>query len=60
MISNGEWHYHTVKKLSALIRGITSKHDSDCYCLNCLYSFATKSKFESHKKIYIIKISVIL
>ena len=49
---NGEgWHYTAVKKLPALLRGMTSKHHSDFYCLNCLHSFATKSKRESHKKV---------
>ena len=38
------WHYLTVKKLSALLRGITSKHNSDFYCLNCLHSFRTENK----------------
>ena len=38
------------KKLSALLRGITSTHD-DFYCLNCLHSFATEKKLESHKKL---------
>ena len=37
------------KKLSALIRGITSKHHGDFYCLNCFHFFATKNKSESHK-----------
>ena len=32
------------KKLSALIRGVTSKHHGDFYCLNCLYSFLTEKK----------------
>ena len=32
-------HYLEVKKLSALLRGITSKHHSDFYCVNCLQSF---------------------
>ena len=51
MISNGEgqWHYLAVKKLSALLRGITSKHHGDFYCLNCFHSFATEKKLESHK-----------
>ena len=40
------------KKLSALLRGITSKHYSDFYCLICLHSFRTKIKLESHKKLY--------
>ena len=34
MITNGKkWHYLAVKKLSALLREITSKHDGDFYCL---------------------------
>ena len=37
MIPNGEgWHYIAVKKLPALLRGITSKHQGDFYCLNRL------------------------
>ena len=52
MIPNGEgWHYLAVKKLSALLRGITSKHHGDFYCLNCLHLFATENKRESHKKV---------
>ena len=39
------------KKLSALLRGITSKHHSDFYCLNCIHSFAAENKYESHKKV---------
>ena len=38
------------KKLSALLRGITSKNCGDFYCLNCLHSFRTKNKLESHKR----------
>ena len=45
MSSNGDkFHYLAVKKLSALLRGITSKYHGDFYCLNCLYSFATEKK----------------
>ena len=52
MISNGEnWHYLTVKNLSRLLRGITSNHDGDFYCLNCFHSYRTKNKLEVHKKI---------
>ena len=51
-IPNGKgWHYLTVKKLSALLRGVTSKHDGGFYCLNCFYSFRTKSKLQSYKKV---------
>ena len=50
-----KWHYLAVEKLSALLRGITSKH-GDFYCLNCLHSFATEKKFKSYKKYVKIKI----
>ena len=60
MILNGEdWHYFAVKRLSALLRGIASKHYGD-FCLNCLHSFATENKLESQKKYVKIKMLVIL
>ena len=49
--SEGRWHYLAVKRLSALFRGITSKHYGGFYCLNCFHSFITKNKLESHKKV---------
>ena len=52
MISNGEnWHYLAVKNLSRLLRGITSNHDGDYYCLNCFHSYRTENKLNAHKKI---------
>ena len=33
------------------MRGVTSKHDGDFYCLDCLHSFKAKNKLESHKKV---------
>ena len=54
MILNGEkrkWHYLAVKKLFALLRGITSKYYGNFYCLNCFHSFATENKLQSHKKV---------
>ena len=52
-ITNGEkWHYLTVKNLPGLLRGITSTHKEDFYCLNCFDSYRTKNKLESHKKIF--------
>ena len=52
MIPNGKrWDYLAVKKLSALLIGITSKHYGDFYCLNCLHSLTTKNKLELHKKL---------
>ena len=32
------------KKLSALLKGLSSKHDGDFYCLNCPLSFRTKKQ----------------
>ena len=52
MIPNEEgWHCLAVKKLLVLLSGITSKHHGNFYCLNCLHSFATKNKLESHKNV---------
>ena len=52
IISNGQkqWYSLAAKKISALLRGITSKNNSDFYCLNCLHSFRTKNKLELHKR----------
>ena len=48
MIPNREgWHYFPVKKVSALLRGVMLKHIGD-FCLNCIHSFRTKNKAESH------------
>ena len=45
MITDGEkWHYLAAKKLSALLKGVTSKHDGDFYCLNYFHSYSTKDK----------------
>ena len=54
MIPNEEkegWHYLAIKKLSALLHGIASKHKGDFYCLNCLRSFRTGNKLKSHEKV---------
>ena len=58
MITDGEkWHYLTVKKLPGLIRGTTSTHKEDFYCLNCFRSYRTRNKLEVHKKY--VKIMII-
>ena len=52
MISNDQnWHYLVVKNLPGLLRGITSTHKEDFYCLNCFHSYRTENKLEAHKKI---------
>ena len=38
-----------MKKLLSLLRGIISKYHGGFYCLNCLQSFATAKKLESHQ-----------
>ena len=61
MISNGKnWHYLAVKNLSGLLRGISSNHNSDYYCLNCFQSYRTENKLNVHKKYVKITIIVIL
>ena len=55
MIPNEEkqgWHYLAVKKLSTVLKGITSKHHWVFYCLNCLHSFRTENKSKYHEKMY--------
>ena len=52
MITDGEkGHCLVVKHLSGLLRGVTSNHHGDFYCLNCFHSYSTKNKLEAHKKI---------
>ena len=46
-----KWHYLAVKSLSALLRGITSNHVGDFYCLNCFDSYNTKEKLKKHEKV---------
>ena len=51
MITDGEkWHYLTVKNLPGLLRGITSTHKEDFYCLNYFRSYRTLNKLKVHKK----------
>ena len=53
MISDGQkWHYLVVKNLSRLLRGITSNHKEDFYCLNCFHSYRTENKLGAQKKIW--------
>ena len=52
MISNGErWHYLALKKLSALLKGLTSKHDGDYCCLNYLKFWNKKQTWITQKSI---------
>ena len=53
MITDGtsNWHYLAVKSISGLLRGITSNHNGDFYCLNCFHSYTTERKLRKHEKI---------
>ena len=51
-------HYLAAKKLFALLKGITSNHKGDFYCLNCFHSYSTKEKLKGIK-IY-VKIMIIV
>ena len=52
MIPSGEGlHYLAVITLLTLVTGVMSKHDGDFYYLNCLHSFPTENKHESHKEV---------
>ena len=46
----GNWHYLAVKRISGLLREITSTHNGDFYCLNCLHSYLTEKKLRKHEK----------
>ena len=50
------WHYHAVKKLSALLTRITSKHDDKYHCLDCCPSSKTKRNLKYHEKAYKSKV----
>ena len=53
MITDGtsKWHYLAVKSISGLLRGITSNHNGDFYCLNRFHPYATDKKLRKHERI---------
>ena len=52
MIADGEkHHYLAVKKLFALLTGITSKHEEIFYYLNFFHSYETENKLKKYKNI---------
>ena len=53
IITDGKkWHYLAVKRLYALLRGITFNNNGEFYCLNCFHPYSTKDKLEKHKKVF--------
>ena len=52
MITDGKkWHYLAVKRVPKLLRGTTSNHNEDLYCLNCFHLYSTKSKLKKHGRV---------
>ena len=52
MITGGKkWHYVTVKSLSALLKGIASKHKADFYFLNCFHPYRKEKKLKKYEKV---------
>ena len=53
MITNDDenWDYLAVKSISRLLKGITSNHKGDFYCLNCFHSYRTKERLKKHEKV---------
>ena len=45
------WHYTAITSIPALLRGITSKHNGDYYCLNCFRSYRTAKKLAEHEQL---------
>ena len=48
---DNRWHYLEVKSLPTLLRGTTSNHHGDFYCLNCFHSYRTLNKLKKHEKV---------
>ena len=44
-------HYIVASNLSALLRGESSNHHGDFYCLNCFNSYTTKNRLKEHEEI---------
>ena len=52
MITDGKkCHYLAVKKLFALLRGLTSNYNGDFYCSNCFHPFRTDNKLTKHRNV---------
>ena len=48
---DNRWHYLAEKILPALLRGTTSDHHGDFYCLNCFHSYRTLDKLKKHERV---------
>ena len=53
MITDGtsNCHYLAIKSIPGLLRGATSNHNSDYYCLHCFHLYTTEKKLRKHERI---------
>ena len=47
------WHYRAIKSIPALLRGVSSSHNGDYYCLNWFHSYSTEEKLKAHEELCI-------
>ena len=47
----GKWCNRPTKSLSKLLRGKSSNHHRDFYCLNCYNSYITENRLKEHEEI---------
>ena len=52
IVKNKQCHYIAVKQLSALLRGMTSKHHGHLYRLNCLHCFPSEKNLNHIKNLF--------
>ena len=48
---NEKWYNRPITSLCRLLRGITSNHNGDFYCLNCCHSCHTDNKLKKHENV---------
>ena len=52
MITDGKkWYYLAVKTVLALLRGLTSNHNGNFYCLNWFHLYSTKNKLKRYERV---------
>ena len=39
-----------IRSIPALLRGVSSTHNGDYYCLNCFHSYRTETKLKEHEQ----------
>ncbi|XP_057296306.1 uncharacterized protein LOC130625271 [Hydractinia symbiolongicarpus] len=47
----GKKHYVAIKRYSALMRGLSSRHRGDHYCRNCMHGFRSQETRDNHMKV---------